>query len=178
MEPSAVIPANETPEQRDIRLNKDVAAFSYVWIISVVVFFARKDSPFIQYHSKQAIILFLLTIPAAFIPLLGKFLVFVLMAGMLLGFINAAQGLRSDIPIVGPLATGEMKLDDIWKNAQPFLKRLMTILSHIFKKPDAQGAKTESAPSPPPSPAETPPPSPPQPPSAPPPSLDNSVPKL
>src|SRR3989338_3438029 len=98
--PTPALP-NETDDQRDIRMNKDIAAFSYVWIMSVIIYIARKDSRFIQYHSKQGIVLFLLTIPAAMIPYVGKLLLFFIVAGMMLGFINAARGKYADVPVAG-----------------------------------------------------------------------------
>lgn len=134
-------PENETPDQRDIRLNKDLAAFSYVWIMSVVVFASRRDSPFAQYHSKQACILFLISIPVAMIPFLGRYLVFIVLAGMLLGFINAANGRREELPIVGKLATGEMKPKDIWNQAKPYMDKLVHIFVQLFKKPDHPAEK-------------------------------------
>jgi uncharacterized membrane protein len=183
-------PENETPDQRDIRLNKDVAAFSYVWIMSVVVFASRRDSPFAQYHSKQACILFLLSIPVAMIPFLGRYLVFIVLAGMLLGFINAANGRREELPFVGKLATGEMKPKDIWNQTKPYMDKLVHIFAQMFKKPDhpveknaaasaaaGKPAATPAAPAQPPAPAAptvsvsstpTPPPASP---------LDNSTPK-
>ncbi len=135
MDATQTPPENETPEQRDIRLNKDVAAFSYVWIMSVVVFASRRDSPFVQYHAKQALILFILSIPVAIIPFLGRYLVFIVLAGNLLGFINAANGRREDIPIIGDLASGKTKPKDVWKQAKPYMDKLMVVLSQLLKKP-------------------------------------------
>ncbi|HRH93496.1 MAG TPA: hypothetical protein PKV72_03100 [Candidatus Peribacteria bacterium] len=182
-------PENETADQRDIRLNKDVAAFSYVWIMSVIVFASRRDSPYIQYHAKQACILFILSIPVAMIPFFGRYLVFLVLAGMLLGFINAANGRREELPFVGKLATGEMKPKDIWNQAKPYIDKLMHIFGQIFKKPehadkkkdapaaDAKPAPAQASPAQPAAPA-APVIGMPEPPAAPPASpLDNSAPK-
>src|SRR3989338_9975686 len=103
--PTPALP-NETDDQRDIRMNKDIAAFSYVWIMSVIIYIARKDSSFIQYHSKQGIVFFLLTIPAAMIPMIGNILVLIIAGGMVLGFLHAAQGKYEDVPIAGDFAKG------------------------------------------------------------------------
>jgi uncharacterized membrane protein len=181
-------PENETPEQRDVRLNKDVAAFSYVWIMSVVVFASRRDSPFIQYHAKQALILFLISIPVAMIPFLGRYLVFIVLAGMLLGFINAGSGRREEVPFVGKLASGETKPKDIWNQMKPYMDKLMHVLQQVFKKPEhaKTAPKTEPAKPADAKPAEPAAPATPaapvfrpaEPPSAPPaPPLDNSAPK-
>lgn len=105
-----------TPEQLgDIEKNKDVAAMSYLWILSIVVLYARKDSPFIQYHAKQGMWLFLVSIPVWIIPGIGHYLEFIVLAGMIIGFLNAAQGKFHDVPVVGKLAKGSLTLRDIWK---------------------------------------------------------------
>ncbi len=149
------IPANETPEQRDIRENKDMAAFSYIWIMSVLIYFSRKDSAFIQYHSKQGIVLFLLTIPVSFIPVVGKYLVFLIVAGMLLGFLNAASGQIRDVPLAGPLSRGELSAGDLLHLSVTGLKTLWETLQrllkdHVFKRsnpPSPEKLKTpEKAP--------------------------------
>src|SRR3989344_2121069 len=105
-----------TPEQRaDIEKNKDVAAMSYLWILSVAVLYARRDSPFIQYHARQGLWLFLVSIPVWLIPVAGRYLEFFVLAGMIIGFINAAQGRMHDLPVIGQLAKGTLTLRDLWK---------------------------------------------------------------
>lgn len=155
-----VIP-HETDDQRDIRVNKDIAAFSYVWIMSVIIYIARKDSRFIQYHSKQGIVLFLLTIPAAMIPYVGKLLVLIIVGGMVLGFIHAAQGKYEDVPLAGELAKGNLKVKDLVHAVAKLLESLADFLKRLFKKPDpAKPAASPGAPPPPTapdSPVDTPP---------------------
>jgi len=105
-----------TPEQAsDIEHNKDVAAMSYLWILSVVVLYARQDSPFIQYHARQGIWLFLISIPVWLIPNIGQYLEFFILALMIIGFLNAAQGRQHDLPVIGQLAKGTLTLRDLWK---------------------------------------------------------------
>jgi uncharacterized membrane protein len=106
-------PSSETPEERDIRLNKDVAAFSYIWIMSVIIYAARKDSPFIRFHAKQGIVLFLFSVVIALIPVIGKYLMLLVVAGMLMGFIHAAQGHKQDVPLIGKLSRGELALKEV-----------------------------------------------------------------
>jgi uncharacterized membrane protein len=120
----------ETEEQRDIRVNKDVAAFSYVWIMSLVIFYTRKDSRFVQYHAKQGIVLFILSIVAPLIPVAGKFLLLIVVGGMLLGFVHAAQGMYSDVPIAGEFAKGKLKVGDVMQSFSQLIQRGMA----FFKK--------------------------------------------
>jgi uncharacterized membrane protein len=101
---------------QDVEMNKDLAAFSYIYIMSVVVYLLKaKDSAFIRYHSKQAMILFGLAVAAWFVPVIGPVIELILFAGMVLGFLHAAQGQWRDVPIVGPLSRGEMTVRDAWK---------------------------------------------------------------
>lgn len=57
-------------QKQDIQNNKDIAAFSYIWIFSVLVLFSRKDSQFIQFHARQALILFIFSVLFYLIPIL------------------------------------------------------------------------------------------------------------
>jgi uncharacterized membrane protein len=157
----------ETEDKRDIRLNKDIAAFSYVWVMSVIIYFSRRDSKFIQYHAKQGIVLFLLTIPTVFIPYLGRFLLLVLVGGMLLGFVNAAQGRYEDVPVVGDLAKGNVSFHDIAKTLSALFQKLATLFRHSVRKPGSGGTQPSgTAPTPPSTethptpPVDTPPPPP------------------
>lgn len=122
----------ETDDQRDIRLNKDVAAFSYVWIMAVLIYVARKDSKFVRYHSKQGVVLFIFSIIFGLIPFVGKYLLFLAVAGMLLGFVHAAQGEYADVPIAGELAKGTMKPADLIKMIVDLGKKIVAVFRDIF----------------------------------------------
>ena len=125
-------------EQADIDRNKDVAAMSYLSILSVVVRYARRDSPFIAYHAKQGIWLFLISIPVWLIPGIGHYLEFFVLAGMIIGFLNAAQGQKREVPIVGRLASGALTLRDIWKS----IVRAIVRAAGVFRR-GVMGPKRE-----------------------------------
>ncbi len=157
--PKTIIPG-ETADQRDIRMNKDIAAFSYVWIMSVIIYFSRKDSRFVQYHSKQGIVLFLLTIPAAMIPVIGRLLVLIIVGGMIMGFIHAAHGKYEAVPLAGDLAKGNLKVKDLVHAASKLLESLADLLKRMFTKPAVNQKPQEPPPSSPgasDSPVDTPP---------------------
>ncbi len=120
-------------DKTDIEQNKDVAAFSYLWIMSVVVYFLKRKSPFVRFHAKQAMVLFALSVVVMFIPIVSRVLALCVLALMVLGFVHAAQGQRKDVPIVGPLSRGEIGLRDAWRQlvdavvkAVHFLKSLLS----------------------------------------------------
>lgn len=133
MNPETPIPG-ETDEQRDIRLHKDAAAFSYLWILSVFVYIAKRDSKFVRYHSRQGIVLFLLSIPASMIPFIGRFLMFFIVLGMLLGFVHAAQGQYADVPLAGDLAKGDLKPMDLWHSTLKSMRKAIDMLEGLTKK--------------------------------------------
>lgn len=93
----------------DVEENKDIAALGYVWILSIVVFFTRKNSPFVRFHAKQGIVLFILSVAFWMVPMVGRLLELVVLALCALGFINAAQGKRKDLPLIGAFARGDWK---------------------------------------------------------------------
>lgn len=122
------IPAPDA--NQDVEKNKDLAAFSYVYVMSVVLFFLKgSESPFIRYHSRQAMILFVLAIIVWYVPILGSFLELVLLGAMVYGFFNAAQGLRKDVWLIGPLSRGEMSLRQAWKQLVEACVRML----HAFR---------------------------------------------
>ena len=85
----------------DVEKNKDVGAFSYVWVMSVIVYIARRDSAFVRFHSTQAMILFVLSVPIWFIPYIGRYLELLILAAAVLGFMAAAQGEWKVLPGMG-----------------------------------------------------------------------------
>lgn len=134
----ASVPPAPTPQgpgsdadAADIEKNKDLAAFSYLWVMSVVVYFLRKDSPFVRFHSKQAILLFLLSLPLWFIPYIGRVLELIILCGAVLGFLAAAQGQRRDVPIVGPFSRGEITLRQAWKQIVESIAHLVAVFKQL-----------------------------------------------
>lgn len=104
-----------TPDH-DIEENKDIAALGYVWVLSVFVFLYRRTSPFVLHHSRQGIVLFILSILFWFVPVVGRFLELPVLALMIMGFLNAAQGKYSPLPLIYALSHGDVRmLRQSWK---------------------------------------------------------------
>jgi len=110
LENQAAEPAMTDAQKADVHENKDLAAFSYIWIFSILMFLAKRKSPFIQFHAKQGMILFGLSIVFWFIPYVRNVLEFVVLLGCAWGFIQAAQGKWDEVPFIGPLARGKISL--------------------------------------------------------------------
>jgi len=130
----------------DVEENKDMAALSYAWILSIVVFFTRRNSPFVRFHAKQGIVLFILSIAFWMVPFVGRLLELVVLAFCAFGFIAAAQGQWKDLPFVGAMAKGDWKLlRTTWRS---FVNSIADAWRH-FRTPKEPSAP-RTAPTPPP----------------------------
>lgn len=133
---------NKQEKIDDITKNREVAAFSYMLILSPVLLFTRRDSPFIQFHAKQATLLF---IAAVFFALLNKpwtWMNFFVLAISLTGFIQANLGVMWRAPVVANIIEMGIDGDRIWKN----ITHYANILKHVFVR-KTQEKKKNSTPS-------------------------------
>jgi len=76
-----------------------IAALSYVWILSIVMLVIKKNDEFVHFHAKQGIILLIASV-FGFIPVIGWIIFALSVAGMVIGFIQAWQGKRYELPLV------------------------------------------------------------------------------
>ncbi len=142
--------AAPTPEdeKRDVEENKDIAAFGYLWVMSVIVYVLRRHSPFVRFHAKQAMLLFVVSLLVWFIPFVNRALELVLLACMAYGFLNAAQGQRKDVPIAGPLSRNEITLRQAWQQLVTLVVRFARALKDLAKtEPKQSSTATPSTPS-------------------------------
>lgn len=103
----------------DITSNKAMAILAYIGILCLIPIFAAKDSKFARFHANQGLILLIVSaawgiaysILSVIIMAISWKLGFlvallgipslVLIAPMVLGIINAAQGKAKELPIIG-----------------------------------------------------------------------------
>lgn len=94
-------------QKLDVDLNTTIAAVSYIYILSVIVLFIRRDSRFAQFHARQGTVLFCLALIALVFPfwirILAEFLLFLTMA---FGFVQASQGRWVRIPGIASMLEG------------------------------------------------------------------------
>lgn len=116
-------PAAGQLDTKDIEENKLLAAISYIGIISVIVYFAKKDSAFAQFHAKQGmalfgiwVILFMAGFVIGLIPWIGWLIglaIFFINMGVfitaLIGLIQAVSGKYWKLPVIGD-AVEKMKI--------------------------------------------------------------------
>jgi len=81
-----------------------MAALSYLWLLSVVMLLVKKDDPFVQFHAKQGVVLFLCSIVLWVIPVVGWLLNMLVTIAVIVGFIMAIQGKEYKLPVVSDLA--------------------------------------------------------------------------
>ncbi|MBT4857181.1 DUF4870 domain-containing protein [Candidatus Uhrbacteria bacterium] len=104
--------AQPTQEQKD---NNVMAALSYVFVLCFVPLLLSKNSPYVQFHAKQGLVLFIAEVAVmiiatifVFIPIIGwlaniaMYLFVVVMA--IMGFINALGGKKWVMPLLGSYA--------------------------------------------------------------------------
>lgn len=80
------------------------AAFSYVWIISLVILLMKRQDEYIAFHAKQGLVLTIISILTWWIPVLGWLISLLTFVGMVVGFLMAWQGKRFQIPLVYQLS--------------------------------------------------------------------------
>lgn len=97
-------PASSPAPADDVQTNKVMAALSYIWILSIIFLFVKKDSPFVQFHAKQGTVIFVASIILNFIPVIGWLLNIVLFVLAIMGIIGALQGKTTKLPVISNLA--------------------------------------------------------------------------
>ncbi|MBP1587121.1 MAG: hypothetical protein ILO53_01805 [Clostridia bacterium] len=104
----------ETFTEEDISNNRFMAILAYLFLLVLIPFFTRKDSPFTKFHVKQGFVLVFIYAAGVvlqffdFIPILGWITGIVggavcVFAGVLsiIGIVTAARGQGKPLPIVG-----------------------------------------------------------------------------
>jgi uncharacterized membrane protein len=149
--PTLVPPVPSHDPVKDVEENKDLAALSYFWVLSVIVYMVRGDSPFVRFHAKQAMVLFVLSIIVWFVPVVGKGLELLVLGVAALGFIGAAQGEWKELPLIGALSRGDKQgVRRSWKSFTSMTAdrwRKHATPSHVDTKPSkAQHSSEPSTP--------------------------------
>lgn len=90
---------------------KIIAAIGYFWLLFLLPLLLKKDSQYCQFHAKQGLVLFifsLIIMIIGVIPVLGWLIAFlgwiIVVILALLGFVNALQGRKWELPYLGKYA--------------------------------------------------------------------------
>ena len=133
-------------DPKDIEDNKDLAALSYAWIMAPVLLVSKKHSAFVHFHAKQGVVLFALSILLVFIPYANRVFELLVFLLMIWGFLEAAQGRRTELPLVGALARGKLSLRGSWRQIVEAIVRAKNWLVRLWTHHDA--AQGPQAPAP------------------------------
>ncbi len=101
----------EAKKAQEKDLNIGMAVLAYI-LFFIPLLTDAKDDPYVKFHVKQGIVLFISWVAIGIfrmIPVLGwSFITSMLYAGvlvlMLIGVINALQGSKKELPIIGQYA--------------------------------------------------------------------------
>lgn len=103
----------------DVQNNKAMGILSYLGILVLILILAAKESPFARYHANQGLVLLLCEVgfsvasmilsvifaflgPLALLWTLVSWLVsLAFLALLILGIVNAAQGMAKELPLIG-----------------------------------------------------------------------------
>lgn len=102
---------HSAPPQHHPEKNTLMAILSYIGPLVVISFLVAKHDPFVKYHIKQGLLLFIAEVASwmlavtllIFLPLLQLINLAILVFAVI-GIINAAQGKEKPLPLVGHLA--------------------------------------------------------------------------
>lgn len=94
-------------DPNDVQANKVMAILAY--ILFFIPLLAARNSPFAMYHANQGLVLFIVAVAAQvvvqIIPIIGgllyPFVFLAILAFMIIGIINAANGQRKPLPLFG-----------------------------------------------------------------------------
>ncbi|KKW32358.1 MAG: hypothetical protein UY76_C0031G0002 [Candidatus Uhrbacteria bacterium GW2011_GWA2_52_8d] len=99
------------PPQQDMQEDRLIAAIGYLGILCLLPLLLKKDSAFAQHHGKQGLAILIVWLAlwvGMIVPILGQIVwtlgSIALIILIILGMVNALQGRRWDMPILGKYA--------------------------------------------------------------------------
>ncbi|EKE18564.1 MAG: hypothetical protein ACD_9C00294G0002 [uncultured bacterium] len=92
----------QTIEEKDAKENKMWALLCYLGVLVVIPLLVKKDSKFVEFHTKQGLIL-LAGWALSILPF-GPIIALLVIVLSIIGIINVFSGEMKNLPIVGELA--------------------------------------------------------------------------
>jgi fumarate reductase subunit D len=97
---------NQTPQSadaKDAQENKYTAVLSYVWILFLIPLLTKKDSKFCQFHAKQGLIIFIISLISWF-PFFGWIVGIAVIIVSVIAILKVLSGEYWKIPYVSEWA--------------------------------------------------------------------------
>lgn len=134
------------PRAKDVEANRDIAALSYAWVLSVFILVFRRDSAFVRFHARQGAVLCALSILFWMLPPLpGRLGMVLVLAGCAAGFLAAAQGQWREIPIVYALSRADPRLLRVsWRRIVQGVAHLWSRIRNRASQKPAAEAKSDA----------------------------------
>ncbi len=86
-------------EKKDAENNKHSAALSYVWILFLIPLLTKKDSKFCQFHAKQGLVLFIISLVSWF-PFFGQIIGLAVLIVSVIGILKVLAGEYWEVPYI------------------------------------------------------------------------------
>ena len=125
--------AGMTP-MTDVEKNRDLAAFAYILVFAPILIITRRDSPFIRHHALQALYLGVFFVIFALLPGKLTYLNILVVAGALMGFLEAQAGHLYRLPIISDLIVRQVTLQSIFDRIKRGLRRIGNIFQRLFSE--------------------------------------------
>ncbi|MFA5248266.1 MAG: hypothetical protein WC415_03400 [Patescibacteria group bacterium] len=90
-------------DEKDATNNKYTAVLSYIWILFLIPLIMKKDSKFCQFHAKQGLVLFIISLISWF-PLFGWIIGIAVLVVSLIGVLKVLAGEYWNIPYINDWA--------------------------------------------------------------------------
>lgn len=119
-------------ENEDIEKNKDIAAVAWMLVLTPILLVLRRDSEFIQFHSRQAIILFIIGGLIFALPKPLSYLNIFTLAVAITGFLNANMGKHWKVPFLYDLVEKGLTPTKIAIWLRNFIFIIFDIIKRIF----------------------------------------------
>jgi uncharacterized membrane protein len=81
-----------------------MAALSYLWILSIIMYVLKKDDEYVKFHAKQGMVIFGASLILWLIPIIGWLLNIAVLVAVIIGAFKAYQGEKFKFPLIGDLA--------------------------------------------------------------------------
>jgi uncharacterized membrane protein len=91
--------APQTASAKDAQDNKYAAVLSYVWILFLIPLLTKKDSKFCQFHAKQGLILFIISLVSWF-PFFGWIIGIAVLIVDIMAILKVLNGESWKIPYI------------------------------------------------------------------------------
>ncbi|MEI7424928.1 MAG: hypothetical protein WCK10_02305 [Candidatus Staskawiczbacteria bacterium] len=99
----------EAPKEEPKVAPKGASKNTGMAVLAYIIFFVplltdAKNDPFVKYHVKQGLVLFLAAVICNFVPIIGQIVSLALVVLMVMGIMNAVNGKQEPLPLIGQFA--------------------------------------------------------------------------